>query len=216
MFWNNHGGVSEARNTGLENAKGEMIFYLDSDNIWTRDFVKLMLHCTQLTKAKCAYGASKIENAKGETLGYRGEPFNWDYCVNGNYVDMNVFCHHRSLITEKGLFDTTLKRMVDWDLILRYTKEHGATYCPVIGCVYAEDDTDPNRISISQPYVFRKIVHEKNLNGYATSIEALRKELGLSRRAASHIHEQVRTETQARQGVCPACGRSLQVSKSME
>ncbi|NRB02255.1 MAG: ion transporter [Rhodobacteraceae bacterium] len=49
-----------------------------------------------------------------------------------------------------------------------------------------------------------------------TSIEALRKELGLSRRAASHIHKQVRTETQARQGVCPACGRSLQVSKSME
>ncbi|GAA6165477.1 ion transporter [Pelagimonas sp. KU-00592-HH] len=48
------------------------------------------------------------------------------------------------------------------------------------------------------------------------SIEALRKELGLSRRAASHIHEQVRTETQARQDVCPACGRSLQVSKSME
>lgn len=48
------------------------------------------------------------------------------------------------------------------------------------------------------------------------AIEALRKELGLSHRAASHIHEQVRTETLARQGVCPACERSFRVSEAME
>ena len=48
------------------------------------------------------------------------------------------------------------------------------------------------------------------------SIEALRKELGLSRRAASHIHERVRTDTLARQGVCQTCGRSLPVFRSKE
>lgn len=48
------------------------------------------------------------------------------------------------------------------------------------------------------------------------AIEALRRELGLSRRSASHIHEQVRTETLARQGLCPTCGRTFPVFGSKE
>lgn len=48
------------------------------------------------------------------------------------------------------------------------------------------------------------------------AIEALRKELGLSHRAASHIHEQVRSESLARQGVCGTCGRSLPIPESKE
>lgn len=174
VFQNRHSGVSGARNTGLTNATGEVIFYLDSDNLWTRDFLKLMLIGLQISKADCAYGASRLQGPEGELIGYRGEPFNWDFCVNGNYVDMNVFCHRRHVTTESGLFDTTLKRMVDWDLILRYTKERGAIYCPVIGCIYLEDSVDSTRITTSQPYAFRKIVHEKNLKGHANSDEAIK------------------------------------------
>jgi len=174
IFQNQHSGVSGARNTGLDNAVGEVIFYLDSDNMWTRDFVRLMLIGMRVSKADCAYGASRLEGPAGELIGYRGEPFNWDFCLKGNYVDMNVFCHRRHVTAESGKFDTALKRMVDWDLILRYTKGRGATYCPIIGCIYLEDTADPTRITTSQPYVFRKIVHEKNLKGHASSEEALK------------------------------------------
>ncbi len=174
VFQNSHSGVSAARNTGLDNATGEVIFYLDSDNLWTRDFVKLMLIGLQISKGDCAYGATRMQGPMGELIGYRGEPFDWDSCIKGNYVDMNVFCHRRHVTTDAGRFDTTLKRMVDWDLILRYTKKRGAIYCPVIGCIYLEDNTDPTRITTSQPYVFRKIVHEKNLKGHASSEEALK------------------------------------------
>ena len=48
------------------------------------------------------------------------------------------------------------------------------------------------------------------------AIDALRKELGLSRRAASHIHEQVRTESLVRQGKCQTCGRLFPVPDSKE
>lgn len=47
-------------------------------------------------------------------------------------------------------------------------------------------------------------------------IEALRKELGLSRRAARHIREQVRTESLVRQGKCQTCGRLFPVPDSKE
>jgi len=47
-------------------------------------------------------------------------------------------------------------------------------------------------------------------------IEALRKELGLSRRAARHIHDQVQNESQSGTGVCSACGRPLTNPQSKE
>ncbi|MDP5219829.1 hypothetical protein Q5Y75_21640 [Ruegeria sp. 2205SS24-7] len=42
-------------------------------------------------------------------------------------------------------------------------------------------------------------------------IEALRKNLGLSHRAASYIREKVRVEMQSRSGRCQSCGQPLPV-----
>lgn len=47
-------------------------------------------------------------------------------------------------------------------------------------------------------------------------IEALRKELGLSHRAARHIHDQVQNESKSGTGVCSACGRPLTNPQSKE
>lgn len=170
-FWNNHKGVSAARNTGLENATGSLIFYLDSDNVWTPDFLATMVVAFDISEADCIYGASKVLNSEQRVIGYRGEPFNWEECLLGNYVDMNVFAHKAEKVKECGKFDETLERMVDWDLILRYTRQNGAAYCPVLGCIYFDDSEDPTRITTSKPYIFRKIVYEKNKLGLASTAE---------------------------------------------
>ncbi|CUH89896.1 Spore coat polysaccharide biosynthesis protein SpsA [Phaeobacter sp. CECT 5382] len=170
-FWNNHKGVSAARNTGLQNATGSLIFYLDSDNVWVPDFLSAMVVAFDITETDCMYGASRLQNARKEVIGYRGEPFNWDQCLSGNYIDMNVFGHRAEMVKRYGPFDETLERMVDWDLILRYTRENAAAYCPVLGCIYFEDSDDASRITTSKPYIFRKIVYEKNKMGLATTAE---------------------------------------------
>ena len=174
-FWNNHEGVSAARNVGLENATGALVFYLDSDNVWMPDFLAVMVVAFDTTGMNCIYGASKLQNSRKEVLGYRGEPFNWDQCLSGNYIDMNVFGHRAEMVERHGHFDVTLERMVDWDLILRYTRDSGAAYCPVLGCIYFEDSEDAGRITTSKPYIFRKIVHEKNKRNLATTAETFTK-----------------------------------------
>ncbi len=168
-----HLGVSAARNLGLSRAKGSVIFYLDSDNLWTCDFVRLMLIALQVSGARCAYAATRLHNRAGAVVGYRGEPFDWAHCINGNYVDLNVFCHEIDLTRKLGCFDETLRRMVDWDLILRYTHENAPVYCPFIGCLYSDDPDDRTRISTSKPYIFERVVSHKNAFGLANLPEVL-------------------------------------------
>jgi Glycosyltransferases involved in cell wall biogenesis len=165
VLHSNRCGVSGARNEGLAHARGEMIFYLDSDNEWTPDFLWLMMHAMRQSGARCGYAGTRLQSPREFLIGYRGEPFDWEACLELNYVDMNVFCHYRDLAEEYGVFEVDLKRMVDWDLILRYTRNEKVFYAPFIGCIYHEDSFDMGRITTSQPIVSRKLVHDRNALG---------------------------------------------------
>ena len=112
-----HKGVSYARNTGLKLAKNNWIAYLDSDNILDENYVQTF---SDSIKANSGF---KIFYAKLQTNQniIIGNPFDYKELVRKNYIDMGVFVHHKSLVKKYGNFDTKLKRLVDWDLIVRYT-----------------------------------------------------------------------------------------------
>ena len=157
-----HRGVSAARNLGLKAATGDYIFYLDSDNSWHKDYLALMLTYLVVDELDCVYSGLQIVDEKGITTAYRGDRFDWNECFKSNYIDLNVFAHKYNYLLDKGLFDESLRRMVDWDLILRYSKNAKIRYLPFIGCFYLDDKSANNRISNSEPYLFRDIVQLKN------------------------------------------------------
>lgn len=157
-----HRGVSAARNMGLEHASGDWVFYLDSDNRWTDGFLANMLRYLVTVGRECGYSSIAVEDDGEVVTGYRGEPFDWDACLHGNYVDLNAFGHTRALYQRLGGFDESLRRMVDWDLILRYTKQVAPAYAPFLGCLYRDSKLDQVRISVSQPIAYRSVVQTKN------------------------------------------------------
>jgi O-antigen biosynthesis protein len=157
-----HRGVSAARNRGLLEARGDYIFYLDSDNTWATIYLEAMLLAFLVSGMKAGYSGIALVDHEGNIRGYRGEPFDRASCLESNYIDLNAFGHHRDLLKERGEFDERLRRMVDWDLILRYTKDQDVFYAPFVGCQYSDNKQDDTRITVKEPLAFRRIVQLKN------------------------------------------------------
>jgi len=171
-------GVSAARNAGLDNSTGDFVFYLDSDNQWDQDFVRLMIAGIDARSVDFGYAALRVVGRNQEVLFHRGADFDWDWCREANYVDLNVFGHRREAI--KNLrFDTTLRRMVDWDFILRVTRSSDVAYFPFVGCLYSADN-EPARITNQEPAIWGKIVRSRHEGGVLVEWSDVAENLSIS------------------------------------
>lgn len=142
-------GVSGGRNAGLDRARGEYIAYVDSDNYWEPRHIEVVVKAMILGKEKAAYSALRIFNDKG-VVRYRGAPFDAPSLRRENYIDMNVYVHHRSVMDRGVRFDETLKRCVDWDFILRASEWVQPVYIPIVGCNYIDDSGALERITTDE------------------------------------------------------------------
>ena len=153
-----NGGVCRARNSGLKTAKNPWICYLDTDNkmcpTFLEDFSKAILNNPY---NKTFYASFK--KTSGEVVGLK---FNYEELFRGNYIDLGIFCHHKSLIKKFGNFDVKLRRLVDWDLILRYTRKNPPYFINKVLMEYS-NDACKERISTLEDFnTAREYVLEKN------------------------------------------------------
>lgn len=119
-----HHGVSATRNSGLAVSMGELIAYLDSDNRWHPEYLRYMVTRFADANKDCGYsGMNLIDEEKGEFRTWVPE-YDRAQLEQMNFIDLNVFMHRRHLYAKYGGFDTGMTRLVDWDLILRYTRRH--------------------------------------------------------------------------------------------
>jgi glycosyltransferase involved in cell wall biosynthesis len=145
-----HGGQCRARNHALTLARGGVVAYLDSDNVWYPDFLAAAAALFEARPAiDCAYGAM-ITEAHGLQHGrILFEAFDRARLVAGNFIGMSTFVHRRDLVARFGGFDETLDGLEDWDLILRYTSHAPAYALPVLAVRYWT--VDEKRVSATRP-----------------------------------------------------------------
>ena len=123
----NHEGVSSARNAGLKYNQTNYVSFLDSDNTWSPEYLSLMLSFMNLFELDSAYCAARLIGDRREQ--WLGDYFSWQACAEQNYIDIN--CFMMKMPQRKLYFDTTLKRLVDWDYILEATKSSRTSYLPI-------------------------------------------------------------------------------------
>ena len=155
-------GVSSARNVGISAAKHRWIGYLDSDNLMAPAYFEhFAAGIFGNPAAKSHYGVMKgltSHNLVGNRF------FSAVDMREANYIDLGGFLHHKSLTWKYGLFDQNLKRLVDWDLILRLTKESPPNRVTEIVGFYDETPTVGGRISTRESFSEARIKIRKAHN----------------------------------------------------
>ena len=143
LFNTNHDGVCKARNIGLKEANNDWIAYVDSDNIVIGDFLRTFcMAISENPDIRLFYG--KTRRVRSDRV--IGRTFDYSKLVKKNFIDLGTFVHHKSVYNENGGFDENMTRLVDWDLIARYTERNKVFFIDKIVLLY-NDSNDYSRIS---------------------------------------------------------------------
>lgn len=152
-------GLSVSRNIGINMAKYEWIAYLDSDNRMRPHYISAFSDAIASNNDSLCFYAKYATMSDG--IG-RGIEFSREKLYNSNYIDSNTIVHHKSLIQKYGNYDPSLRRLVDWDFMLRLTSEKSPIFIPTIVVDYNDSNIDGGRISNkesfqkAQSYIIKK------------------------------------------------------------
>ena len=138
-----NGGVCKARNIGLAVAQNEWIAYIDSDNEIVPEFLEIFAaNILDHPTIKLFY-AKLICMVSRKIVGKR---FQMKDIKNSNFIDLGTFVHHRKIYNQLGGFDENMTRLVDWELIVRYTEKYFPYFINKIVLIY-NDSKDYDRIT---------------------------------------------------------------------
>jgi Glycosyl transferase family 2 len=138
-------GVCAARNAALSAASGEIIAYLDDDNVMDPDWLYAVVWAFEQRPATdVLYGAFAIDDVlrlSGAESGALPRIFlhTWsrEALRRDNLADMGAIAHRAGL--PGAWFDEGLREMGDWDLLLRLTADSEPLVLPAVACYYTTD-----------------------------------------------------------------------------
>jgi glycosyltransferase involved in cell wall biosynthesis len=121
-------GAAAARNTGIKAAKGEYVAFLDSDDVWLPHKTALQLSEMRAKRwvASCtAYFLCQPSGSERISPLYTAPTLDISDLVWGCFVSpgSTLICL-RSVFADIGLFDTALRRVEDWDWLLRFAQHY--------------------------------------------------------------------------------------------
>jgi glycosyltransferase involved in cell wall biosynthesis len=158
-----NGGVSDARNFGVQQAQTDNIFFLDADDIVMPNCLKVLFDLMVKYEYAHIYHCNFIIESNNYKRNYcsrtiEGEIFNAQKLI----WDGEIFPRPGAMIIKKqcfekvGLFSTKLSKFEDLDLMLRLLRQYKTIYSPEIVLIYQREfsDLSVKFNSIEKEYAF--------------------------------------------------------------
>jgi hypothetical protein len=135
-------GLGAARNAGLDAATGEVVCYLDDDNVMHPRWLQAVAHLFYTREdVDVAYGVTLAEQRVPDP----SDPADWwptfwqlpwsrEKLLEQNVADAGALAHRRELAEAR--FDEQLPTGEDWDLLIRLTAERPALAVPAVSHAY--------------------------------------------------------------------------------
>jgi len=125
-------GQADAIEKGFRMAKGEIVGWINSDDILAADVVEKSVRCfKENERVGLTYGDIVMIDSHGNSMNiYKPHPFlDTDYLLNTSYfVYQPGSFYRKSVLESAGYLNRNLKYCMDLDLWLRILKTHDASY----------------------------------------------------------------------------------------
>ncbi len=122
-------GLAAARNTGIKNANGRYIAFLDDDDIFYPKHVEYLVRALEMyPNYSIAYSnAFFAEYKEGKQINKFLKfafDFHKGYFLIENYIPVNALMYKKEIFQKYGGFDENLEVLEDYDLLVRLSREN--------------------------------------------------------------------------------------------
>ena len=115
-------GRSRAANTGLDNAKGEYIIFLDDDDLFDPEHIAVLMGATGGNR-RVVYSGAQCINERGEIYDrVFNETYDLELMLVGSYIPNHTILFSKELVEHGCRFDESLDFYEDWDFLVQLSR----------------------------------------------------------------------------------------------
>ncbi|MGE5402771.1 MAG: glycosyltransferase [Ignavibacteriales bacterium] len=145
-------GLAAARNTGIKNANGKYIAYLDDDDIYYPHHIETLVNYLESSSLKVAYNDAyraiqKLKDGKYETIKKDvpfSREFSRDMLLHLNIAPVQCFMHAKAVSDELGLFEESLPAHEDWEYWIRLSRKYEFKHLKIIASEFRHRTDNTN------------------------------------------------------------------------
>ena len=135
-------GPSSSKNTALNEAQGEIICYLDDDDLFCPNHLEAVIQVFERnSNINVVYTDAKYVNEiikdserirVSEKNLFIGNKYSYSTLLINNYIPINSLAHRNKTLVEVGLFNGDMWSHEDWDFLIRLGKKYEFYYIDIV------------------------------------------------------------------------------------